>query len=512
MKQRVHLMIVLTCAIILAGVTVKAPVNAALWNKHYIVKHDQGKRILCDPYVVQKNDWIFKIFRQKGEISEQDFPAFLEIFKRLNPDIDYINRVFPGNRILIPLKTITKDTLPIPLMETITIPFASISNRKDETVIIRKGDSVYKLLSQRFGDTRSKAYREGLARFKVLNPKITDLNLFVVGQKVQLPSILQGRPQSTIVLSESVLPQTALSPQITIADKTPAPRKIPKKPPAITATSLKPVATLLEAELYDQGRYHFPSIQGEDQYLDLNLFPVLRLKDKTRILFIRPFAKMTSDLDVIKSHWKNLRIVRIPAPPVSAYQLIDKIFLALNQNHRPPGKTAFADGEMQVKIKPKWSHKIAQPSERHSKSICLTPVGKTAKPFPEVIFKYLARHQVTYWEIRPDGQLTGTSSKDQPFQATGDIQSITAIDPRHFVRQISSVLGWLFQDKVTISFPYAGVQVDSVSSMVSTGSNRSCLVDFGNFAGDSISAIKSSGLSVVSTMNNFIPGTFCIAS
>jgi hypothetical protein len=70
---------------------------------------------------------------------------------------------------------------------------------------------------------------------------------------------------------------------------------------------------------------------------------------------------------------------------------------------------------------------------------------------------------------------------------------------------VSSVLGWSFQDQVEISFPYAGVQVNAVSSMVSSGPDRSCLVDFGNFAGDSISAIVSSGLKVISTADNYDP-------
>ncbi len=509
MKQCAHLIIILVCALLFISVMVISPVNAALWNKRYVIKHDRGEKILCDPYSVQSNDWIYKIFRQKGEISERDFPTFLEIFKRLNPNISDIDRIFPGNTILIPLKIITEDTLPTTLSETVTIPFASISNRSIETVVIHKGDSVSSLLSQRFGDPRSKKYQDGLRRFKILNPNITDLNQLFVGQKVMMPSRLSSRldvaPDTSKDSSSELSAQPAETfPQITIEN--------PKKnrqtkiaPPVITATSLNQIAAIFDADLYNQGRYHFPHACSEDRYLDLSLFPVMRLPDQTRVLFIRPFAKLSSDLDVIKTYWKNLRIVRIPAPPVSAYQLMDRIFLALNQNQHVQGNTSFSDGNIKVKIKSKWLLKLAQAPGKPNQYICLTPVKKSAKPFPEIIFNYLSRHKITYWEIQPDGQLAGTSSTGHRYRYPGTAPSIITIDPKYFVREVSSVLGWSFQDQVEISFPYAGVQVKAISSMVSVGPDRSCLVDFGNFAGDSISAIVASGLKVISTTNHYDP-------
>ena len=48
--------------------------------KDYVVRYDRGWDILCDPYQVQKGDWVLKIFRQKGEIVLEDFREFLSIF------------------------------------------------------------------------------------------------------------------------------------------------------------------------------------------------------------------------------------------------------------------------------------------------------------------------------------------------------------------------------------------------------------------------------------------------
>jgi hypothetical protein len=42
------------------------PATSAVLYKSYLVKYDHGWDILCDPYVVQNNDWLKKIFRKNG--------------------------------------------------------------------------------------------------------------------------------------------------------------------------------------------------------------------------------------------------------------------------------------------------------------------------------------------------------------------------------------------------------------------------------------------------------------
>ena len=102
--QGVCLTSVCCSTLILACLIVFRPAYGAFVHKNYVVRYDRGWDILCDPYVVKTNDWIFKLFRQKGEISHKDYPEFLRIFKRLNPHVHDIDRIRPGQHILIPLK------------------------------------------------------------------------------------------------------------------------------------------------------------------------------------------------------------------------------------------------------------------------------------------------------------------------------------------------------------------------------------------------------------------------
>jgi hypothetical protein len=54
---------------------------SALLYRTYVGKIRPGLGYLCDAYIVQKNDWIYKIFRQKGEISADDFQGVFTHFR-----------------------------------------------------------------------------------------------------------------------------------------------------------------------------------------------------------------------------------------------------------------------------------------------------------------------------------------------------------------------------------------------------------------------------------------------
>jgi hypothetical protein len=96
--------------------------GCVFFEKTYLVKKSRVSDVLCDTYIVQKNDWVLRIFRQRGEISSKDFPRFLEIFKILNSDVQDINTIYPGQEILIPLRIITPDFLEGQESGIITLP------------------------------------------------------------------------------------------------------------------------------------------------------------------------------------------------------------------------------------------------------------------------------------------------------------------------------------------------------------------------------------------------------
>lgn len=54
---------------------------ATFFEKHYAVKPVRGEDVLCDPYVVQKDDWVLRLFRQRGKLPVKISPCFWKYLK-----------------------------------------------------------------------------------------------------------------------------------------------------------------------------------------------------------------------------------------------------------------------------------------------------------------------------------------------------------------------------------------------------------------------------------------------
>ena len=178
----------LMCACLLA-----AAAHGAFLEKKFAVRQDQGRDVLCDVYTVKKNDYVIKLFKQRGEIAYRDFPMFLDIFKRLNPVVKNIDLIYPDQQLLIPLRIIEPNTLEGQETGTVTIPLITITNiprqlqQNSMNYVVQQGDSVSALIAKKFGRYTSRPYEEAIQIFKYLNPDIKDLNLIRVGQTINIP-------------------------------------------------------------------------------------------------------------------------------------------------------------------------------------------------------------------------------------------------------------------------------------------------------------------------------------
>ncbi|MCP3876108.1 MAG: hypothetical protein GY699_23545, partial [Desulfobacteraceae bacterium] len=68
---------------------------------------------------------------------------------------------------------------------------------------------------------------------------------------------------------------------------------------------------------------------------------------------------------------------------------------------------------------------------------------------------------------------------------------------KQLVERISTFFKFSYARNVSISFPYAGIQVKALSNLLSFGPGKEFLIDFGDLYGDAIEAIKKTGLNIV---------------
>lgn len=505
----IHLAFNYFVPIIMACMIILPSAHGAFFYKSYVMRYDRGWNILCDPYVVKKDDWVFKLFRQKGEISHSDFPEFLRIFKRLNPHIHDIDRIRPGQHIIIPLKKVDRDTLPGSSSDVVTIPFLTSatlpeSTTKDSTEYrVKSGDCVSVLISKKFGNYGSESYKEGEKLFKLMNPEIDDLNLIYAGQVIRLPDP-QIQPQmasQSLALREST-------------QDTPSSVDIPDTPEQKTTTSflenkeerpssspLSEVASVLDAELFDKGIYYLPREGQEDFKIDLSRTPFIKLEDGTRILFITDAENQTTEMSMLKSFWQDVHIIQM-SPGDSMAPVLTAVLGSFEAGVLK-NSLSFTDHGVDVDVRGKWI--IAKPREAGEaiRHLCITFIDDAKERTPAPIIRYLDQNNIIVKDILLRKDNSEPKSQESHYNITSDpLKIIYTSDHKAFVNDFLVAMGYQYSPNTSISFEYAGVQIDTFSNLAAKNDGNSFFIDFGNFYGEAVNAIEKSGHRMIQVNDN----------
>ncbi len=479
---------------------------SSLVYKNYIIRYDRGWDILCEPYVVQKDDWVLKIFRQKGEIAHQDFRDFLGIFKRLNPHIKDINMVRPGQGIDIPLRKLEHGTLPGQASGVVTIPFVTLTDvtkvvkQHSETYTVQKGDTVSKLLARKYGRYGSKSYQEGVKLFKAANPQVENLDLIYAGQRLYMPDpTIREKSWYASMYDE----KGNLRKSVDQSAQTQAPAGEPKpatKPQPIATAPTEPEApqsNLAEAanfvggKLNAKGTYYLPRKDGGDYELDLSKHPMLELGERSKLVFTPNNAVMNMDKDQFQTNWPEITPVTIDSEATTE-QYVSAIFNALEKEGEPTEELTIENQGVHIAIRAKWVR-----TESEGRQLAITPIATADEQTPESIRRYIEQNGVVLKEILPDGTALELNSGGLQRHTIKNILAITPTSQKDFVQTLAKTLGFSYIPNTNITFPYAGIQVEAFANLLSTKDGREAIVDFGDLYGDAVTAIGTTGLKVV---------------
>jgi hypothetical protein len=78
-----------------------------------------------------------------------------------------------------------------------------------------------------------------------------------------------------------------------------------------------------------------------------------------------------------------------------------------------------------------------------------------------------------------------------------EVAVLAPADRKIYVKGLIEALGYSYSENISVTFPYAGLQVEAVSNLVTTGSGKDFLIDFGELYGDAAKEIKKTGLGMV---------------
>ena len=181
--------------------------------KRYSLYRYKDLEILCEPYTVKQGDWVYQIFRSKGELSTKDFPMFLNIFQEINPDIKNMDHIRPGQVILIPLKRTNVHDFNQSEPGIVDVPiikFSQLPDKFDDFVtphVVQEGDAVSMLLHPAFLTREKEISAKGKLAFKLLNPNVTSMDLILVGSTIYLPDpSIQKQPWFQTLLENGDTP------------------------------------------------------------------------------------------------------------------------------------------------------------------------------------------------------------------------------------------------------------------------------------------------------------------
>jgi len=281
------------------------------YKRYSIFKH-KNEDILCEPYIVKKGDWLYKIFRKKGELSKKNFSHFLILFSDINPQIHNIDIIKPGTRILIPLKktdtTEYEQTTPgdidVPVIE-----FPALGDEPDlaqfsKKHTVKKGETISTLMDKEFLQKGGAISKQGLEALHLLNPHIKNIHIIYKGDDIYLPHPrITSQPWFKRIVSGEPLKNKGK--EQTIGENNLAEEQF--KIEASKLILLKKYAALIKGTLLYRGKMYFPVKNNPITIIDLSLTPVIETKEGFKILILSGKDVGDALLKNMQAHWKNMR-------------------------------------------------------------------------------------------------------------------------------------------------------------------------------------------------------------
>ncbi len=232
-----------------------------------------------------------------------DFPQFIIIFKKINPEINNVDAIEPGIHIVIPLKKIKKDEYEQSSPGKVDIPVIEFSAMVEDLDLkqfiqkhkIQKGETISNLIDKDFLETGGTLSKEGIQVFKLANPDIKNINIIYEGADIYLPD--------PSIKSQSWF-ESILSGKIPMGEtKKEKIDAVKRKIDAHELAQLKKYSALIGGTLLNQGKMYFPGRDGSRQVLDLSYSPVIENDDGSKVLIISGNNVNAELLEYVQTYW-----------------------------------------------------------------------------------------------------------------------------------------------------------------------------------------------------------------
>ncbi len=338
-------------------------------------------------------------------------PYFKQIL-RLNPDLKNINRIYPGQLVLIPSPepSVYRDT----------------QRAEERAIRAQKGDTLYKILRREL-NVPEEALPRALEALRRINPGIGNPDRILPGQGIRLPASdpdPAGRAApADDRIQETAAPPSTSSPEVLPADRT---------------TALRDVITRLKGTVTTTGHYYLPLPDAGQITIDCAVTPVVELPDGCVVFLDRNGRVPESVKKTVRQHWKTHSWVRFreedPLPVVLQGILRSSSAFAMKQNTRI---LSVGDG-LKISIRPDWmiTRQPASGARPLAWALC-TDLGREDL-LPAAIRLYLERVGLPVIELLGNGQ---TAVPQRALPPPADVQILKSSDAMDLLQSLCTALG-----------------------------------------------------------------------
>jgi hypothetical protein len=212
-----------------------------------------------------------------------------DMIRQLNPGIRNLNRIHPGQRIV----------LPVPGSSESSESISDIGRENSSPPVIYRileGDSISRIILSELNEKPTEvlpAYR----LIRKLNPEIADLNRLQVGQTLRLP------PRPSLPATP---PADPLKTTLRTAEKVDTKAAAKKSPAADDLLGMiRPVINRMRGAVTVTGSYFIPLQETTQITIDCSMIPVVELDDGTTVLLDYGNRLSENLKELIRQSWKN---------------------------------------------------------------------------------------------------------------------------------------------------------------------------------------------------------------
>lgn len=365
-------------------------------------------------HVVKKGEWIHRILQ--SHFGEE--PVSYALIRRLNPGIRNLNRIRPGQRIVLPVPGSSE-------------PSESISDIDRENssppVIYRilEGDSISRIILSEMNVNPAEAL-PAYRLIRKLNPEIPDLNRLPAGQSLRLPPA----PARSAVAPAAPLKTAAPPAEESKAEKTAIPESL--------FGIIRPVIGRMRGMVTATGSYFIPLQETTQVTIDCSQIPVVELDDGTTVLLDYGDRLSENLKKLIRQSWKNYAFLTAEEFRDGLGGLLGIIRHSKNYRMVRTDKPLELTSKPEILVFPDWLiiGKETASGATYRQGLFLLDRGE--RPLPAEARAFLEKSGVAVTEIAEDRAVSSLETPSALQPAIADFRALKGID---LAEKLLSTLG-----------------------------------------------------------------------